>query len=74
MPAMDLRRFGFQVQDPEEMVTLYRGKGCEACRETGYKGRIGFHELMVMNAEMHRGETAASAPPAIITSASPRCR
>ncbi len=52
VPAIDLRRFGFQVQDPEEMVTLYRGRGCEACRETGYHGRIGFHELMVMNAEI----------------------
>ena len=52
VPAMDLRRFGFKVEDPEEMVTLYRGRGCENCRETGYKGRIGFHELMVMNAEI----------------------
>jgi len=26
---------------------LYRAKGCEACRGTGYKGRVGLHELLV---------------------------
>lgn len=27
--------------------TLYRAKGCTACNDTGYKGRVGLHELMV---------------------------
>ncbi len=27
--------------------TLYRAKGCEACSDTGYKGRLGLHELLV---------------------------
>ena len=27
--------------------TLYRAKGCPACNDTGYKGRVGLHELMV---------------------------
>ncbi len=27
---------------------LYRGKGCDACRQTGYRGRIGIHELLPM--------------------------
>ena len=26
---------------------LDRGKGCRACRQTGYRGRTGIHELMV---------------------------
>src|SRR5215467_10664343 len=26
---------------------LYRAKGCEACGNTGYKGRLGLHELLV---------------------------
>ena len=34
------------------MVQLARGKGCELCRNTGYKGRIGFYELLTMNAEL----------------------
>ena len=27
-------------------LALYRPKGCEACSMTGYKGRLGIHELM----------------------------
>jgi type IV pilus assembly protein PilB len=52
VPAMDLRRFGFNVSDPEESVTLYRGVPHENNRQTGYRGRTGIHELMVMNAEI----------------------
>ncbi|OIO54378.1 hypothetical protein AUJ46_03525 [Candidatus Peregrinibacteria bacterium CG1_02_54_53] len=29
-------------------LTLYRGKGCEACGNTGYRGRIGIYELLVI--------------------------
>jgi type IV pilus assembly protein PilB len=28
---------------------FYRGKGCEICNNTGYKGRVGLFELMIMN-------------------------
>jgi len=49
---MDLRRFGFNVTNPDELVTLYRGVPAEYNRMTGYRGRTGFHELMVMNAEI----------------------
>jgi len=27
-------------------LTLYKAKGCEKCSNTGYKGRVGLHELM----------------------------
>jgi type II secretory ATPase GspE/PulE/Tfp pilus assembly ATPase PilB-like protein len=27
--------------------TLYRAKGCDACGNTGYKGRVGLHELLI---------------------------
>jgi type IV pilus assembly protein PilB len=30
-------------------LTLFKGRGCDACKGTGYKGRTGIHELMVMN-------------------------
>jgi type IV pilus assembly protein PilB len=49
---IDLRRFGFKVQNPDAEVTLHRGVPHESNRMTGYKGRTGFHELMVMNAEI----------------------
>jgi type II secretory ATPase GspE/PulE/Tfp pilus assembly ATPase PilB-like protein len=35
-------RFGKDGQ-----FTLYRAKGCPACNDTGYKGRVGLHELLV---------------------------
>jgi general secretion pathway protein E len=28
---------------------FYRGDGCDNCRQTGYRGRIGIHELLVMS-------------------------
>jgi type IV pilus assembly protein PilB len=49
---LDLRRFGFPVQNPDNMVTLYRGIPHEDNRMTGFKGRTGFHELMIMNGEI----------------------
>ncbi|MBX3111881.1 MAG: Flp pilus assembly complex ATPase component TadA [Fimbriimonadaceae bacterium] len=50
--AIELRRFGFPVTDPDEQITLYRGVPHEDNRQTGFRGRTGFHELMVMNAEI----------------------
>ena len=32
-----------------ESVTFYRGRGCERCRQTGYRGRIGVFELMMIS-------------------------
>ncbi|MEY4612122.1 MAG: hypothetical protein RL179_95 [Planctomycetota bacterium] len=31
---------------------FYYGKGCEICNNTGYKGRMGIHELLVMTDEL----------------------
>ena len=52
VPQMDLRRFGFNVTDPEALVQLYRGIPHDNNRMTGYRGRTGFHELMTLNAEI----------------------
>jgi type IV pilus assembly protein PilB len=35
-----------------ENVQIYRGKGCEDCKGTGYKGRSGLYELMTVNDEL----------------------
>jgi type IV pilus assembly protein PilB len=50
--AIDLRRFGMDMTDPDEDITLYRGIPHEDNRMTGFKGRMGIHELMAMNAEI----------------------
>lgn len=31
---------------------IYEGKGCEACRHTGYRGRIGIFELLIVDDEI----------------------
>ena len=31
------------------MKILYRGRGCDACQHTGYRGRLGIFELMEIN-------------------------
>jgi len=31
---------------------LYDGAGCDQCRQTGYKGRIGLFELLVLDDEV----------------------
>lgn len=33
-------------------LAFFRGKGCETCKNTGYKGRMGIYELLIMNDEL----------------------
>lgn len=35
-----------------ERDVLYKGKGCAKCRNTGYRGRTGIFELLVLNNEI----------------------
>lgn len=35
--------------DASEEVTLYRPDGCSNCNHSGYRGRTGIHELLVVN-------------------------
>jgi type IV pilus assembly protein PilB len=51
-PATELVRYGFEPTEENQMLTLYRGAGCEECGHRGYKGRIGLYELLVMNEEI----------------------
>ena len=32
--------------------TLFRGRGCDACNQTGYRGRVPIHELMMVSERM----------------------
>ena len=41
--------FDYQFKMPN---FVYKAVGCEACRETGYKGRIGIYEFMPMSVEL----------------------
>lgn len=35
-------------------LTVYQAVGCEQCRGTGYKGRMGLYEILVLSSEMKR--------------------
>jgi type IV pilus assembly protein PilB len=39
-------------EDFAKTQKFFRGKGCDNCNNTGYKGRIGLFELMVMNDDL----------------------
>jgi type IV pilus assembly protein PilB len=45
MPQQALVDIGYA---PEEAATvkLYKGRGCQTCNNTGYKGRVGLYEVM----------------------------
>jgi len=46
-----LLRFGFDpALHPD--AKFYKGRGCDKCRQTGYKGRMGIYELMQINEEI----------------------
>ena len=65
-----------KVIDPEPVIldrvpreeippTVYKGKGCEVCRMSGYRGRLGLYEVMVVD-DMVRQLIMAKAPADVI--------
>jgi type II secretory ATPase GspE/PulE/Tfp pilus assembly ATPase PilB-like protein len=44
-----------------EGTKLFRGKGCAACQQSGYKGRVGIYELLPMH-EKIKGLVVTKAP------------
>jgi len=38
--------------DPDDTIEAFVGKGCLSCRNTGYKGRIGIYELLVLDTDI----------------------
>jgi len=49
--AADLRRLNYVAADLAG-ATLRAGRGCERCRHTGYSGRVGVFELLVLNEQV----------------------
>ena len=48
---LELRRVGYRAGDFEG-ATLRKGRGCTACRRTGYKGRVAVFEMLVLGEEV----------------------
>jgi type IV pilus assembly protein PilB len=49
-PAMNIRHMVEKAAGPFD--SLYKGKGCKKCRNTGFSGRIGIYELLVPDVDM----------------------
>jgi general secretion pathway protein E len=47
----ELREIGLGDTSAAE-TTIYAGSGCGKCFDTGYRGRVGIYELMVLNEEI----------------------
>lgn len=48
-PLQDsLRKLGLSVY-AENDINFYRGRGCEHCKGTGYRGRSGIHEILTIS-------------------------
>jgi len=45
VPAEGLLEIGFKQEDLADLK-LYKGRGCQTCNNTGFKGRVGLYEVM----------------------------
>jgi type IV pilus assembly protein PilB len=43
-----------RIHGDDRHITFYRGKGCDRCGGTGYKGRAGLYEVMAMSSELRK--------------------
>lgn len=51
VPKEALVEAGFSAQEASGL-TMYKGRGCESCLNTGYKGRVGLYEVMEVTDEL----------------------
>jgi type IV pilus assembly protein PilB len=54
IPKPALLRAGFTQADLDGSWTAYEHVGCEACKNTGYKGRTGIYQVMPISEELNR--------------------
>ncbi len=50
-PVEALIEVGFTAEEAAELKT-YKGTGCDACNNTGYKGRVGLYEVMEITEDL----------------------
>ena len=54
IPREALLRAGFKEEDLDDSWQPYGHVGCEACKNTGYKGRVGIYQVMPISDEISR--------------------
>ena len=52
--AKKLHENWLSLYGQEGRLRFYRAVGCDKCNQTGYKGRLGLHELLVADDELKR--------------------
>jgi len=53
-PAEALLNAGFSEADLDGSWTLYGPNGCERCKDSGYKGRVGLYQVMPVSEDIQR--------------------
>jgi type IV pilus assembly protein PilB len=51
LPSEQLEEIRPYIGDRKK-VSFFKGKGCEACQQTGYSGRLGLFEMLILSAEV----------------------
>jgi type IV pilus assembly protein PilB len=54
IPEEALRRAGYREDDLDGTWQPFGPVGCEVCKNTGYKGRVGIYQVMPISEEMER--------------------
>jgi type IV pilus assembly protein PilB len=54
IPEEALKRAGFTEEDLDGTWQTYAPVGCDVCKNTGYKGRVGIYQVMPISEEMER--------------------
>ncbi len=54
LPTETLLQAGFKEEELDGSWAPYRPVGCDTCKGTGYKGRVGIYEVMPVSEEMQK--------------------
>ncbi|MDP2833299.1 MAG: type IV-A pilus assembly ATPase PilB [Pseudomonadota bacterium] len=54
IPPEALLSAGFPESDLDGSWQAYTAKGCDTCKQTGYKGRVGIYQVMPVTEDIHR--------------------
>ena len=49
-----LKELGENIPKSKELLMIQRGKGCKQCKQSGYLGRTGIYELLILNEKTKR--------------------
>jgi len=61
-----LRRWRQQYSKNDGVIALYKADGCDLCNDSGYKGRLGIHEVLIATAAVKKKIHARASVPDIL--------